>query len=145
MAWREGGLSSWSGYAETTSGVTTPPRAERPAMTPETDTAVMEPRAERSGSLKPVIDALPESVYDNPTWKGIAYFARDAVLYVGLLVALVFVSNIFAVAGLEIVMALVVSGLFIIGHDAAHGALFKTKRMNATIGRLAFLPSLHVW
>ena len=42
-------------------------------------------------------------------------------------------------------MALVVSGLFVVGHDAAHGALFKSKRMNSTVAHLAFLPSLHVY
>ena len=114
-------------------------------MTSLSDSATIAPTKERTGSLKPVIDALPDEVYENPTWKGLGYFARDAVIYVGLLVALVFVSNIFAVFGLEVVMALVVSALFIIGHDAAHGALFKTKKLNSTIGRIAFLPSLHVW
>ena len=36
-------------------------------------------------TLKPVIDALPESVYDNPTWRGMAYFWRDTAMYAGLL------------------------------------------------------------
>ena len=96
-------------------------------------------------TLKPVIDVLPGSVYDNPTWRGMAYFFRDVTMYVALLVVLVFMSNVFAVAGLEVVMALVVSGLFVVGHDAAHGALFKSKRINSTVAHLAFLPSLHVY
>ena len=96
-------------------------------------------------SLKPVIDVLPDSVYDNPTWRGMAYFFRDVTMYVALLVVLVFMSNVFAVAALEVVMALVVSGLFVVGHDAAHGALFKSKRMNSTVAHLAFLPSFHVY
>ena len=96
-------------------------------------------------SLKPVIDVLPDSVYDNPTWRGMAYFFRDATIYVALLVVLVLVSNVFAVAALEVVVALVVSGLFVVGHDAAHGALFKSKRMNSTVAHLAFLPSFHVY
>ena len=103
------------------------------------------PAAPRTGSLKPVIDALPESVYENPTWRGMLYFVRDMVLYVGLLAALVFVSNILLVAGLEVLMALVVSGLFIIGHDSAHGALFGSKKLNGVIGRIAMLPSFHVY
>jgi omega-6 fatty acid desaturase (delta-12 desaturase) len=74
-----------------------------------------------------------------------AYFLRDVVMYVALLVALVLVSNLFAVAALEVVMALVVSGLFVVGHDAAHGALFKSKRMNSTVAHLSFLPSWHVY
>ncbi len=97
------------------------------------------------GSLKPVIDAIPESAYDNPTWRGLSYFSRDAALYLGLLTALVFVSNVFAVLAIEVVMALVVAALFIVGHDAAHGALFKSKRLNRTLGKVAFLPSFHVF
>ncbi len=96
-------------------------------------------------TLKPVIDVLPDSVYDNPTWRGMSYFIRDASMYVALLVILTVVSNIFAVAALEVLMGLVVSGLFVVGHDAAHGALFKSKRMNATIAQIAFLPSFHVY
>jgi len=96
-------------------------------------------------TLKPVIDALPDSVYEHPTWRGMMYFGRDVVMYVGLLVALVFVSNVFAVLGLEVLMALVVSGLFVVGHDAAHGALFSSKRINSTVAHFAFLPSFHVY
>ena len=49
------------------------------------------------------------------------YFARDAVIY-GLVVAgLIMFDNPFAVVALWVVSALVISGLFVIGHDAAHG------------------------
>ena len=108
---------------------------------------ITEPTTEQATAhnLKDVIDALPESVYKNPTWRGMAYFYRDAALYLGLLAALVFVSNIFLVLLLELVMGLVVAGLFIVGHDSAHGALFSSKRRNRVVGKLAFLPSMHVF
>ena len=96
-------------------------------------------------SLKPVIDVLPDSVYDNPTWRGMAYFLRDVAMYVALLVVLVVVPNVFAVLALEVLIGLVVSGLFVVGHDAAHGALFKSKRMNSTVAHIAMLPSFHVY
>lgn len=32
--------------------------------------------------------------------------------------------------------------LFLIGHDACHGSYFASKRLNAIVGRLTFLPSL---
>jgi len=41
-----------------------------------------------------------------------------------------------------------VAGLFVIGHDAAHDALFDSKRLDAVVARLSMLPSLHaveVW
>ena len=36
-----------------------------------------------------------------------------------------------------------ISALFVIGHDAAHGAFTDSRRLNRLIGRIAFLPALH--
>jgi acyl-lipid omega-6 desaturase (Delta-12 desaturase) len=36
-----------------------------------------------------------------------------------------------------------IASLFVIGHDAAHGAYTASRRLNALIGRIAFLPALH--
>ena len=101
--------------------------------------------ADSRGSLKPVLDVLPDAVYDNPTWKGMAYFARDLVIYAAVVVGLILWNNPFVVVALWIVSALVVAGLFIIGHDAAHGALFRSKRLNHIVGTIAMLPSWHVY
>lgn len=98
-----------------------------------------------TGSLKPVIDILPASVYEAPTWRGMAYFGRDLAMYFVLLGALVMVSNVFVAATLDALLALVISGLFVVGHDAAHGALFKKKQMNSMVAHLAMLPSWHVY
>ena len=99
----------------------------------------------RRGSLRPALDAIPPEAYRNPTWKGLAYLGRDLAMY-GLLVwALIEVSRPVLVVLLEIAMALVVSGLFIVGHDVAHGALFRSKRLSAITGRLAMLPGWHVY
>ena len=117
----------------------------RATLPPPPPAATIDPTPASTGSLKPVLDVLPKSVYDNPTWRGMTYFGRDLAMYLALLGILVVVSNVFAVIALEVVMALVVSALFVVGHDAAHGALFKTKRMNSTVARLAMLPSWHVY
>jgi len=98
-----------------------------------------------SGSLKPVLDVIPAAAYRNPTWKGLAYFGRDLVVYAVLVWALIVVSQPLAVVGLEVVMALAVSALFIVGHDAAHGALFRSKRLNSFVGHVAMLPGWHVY
>src|SRR5262245_26289597 len=103
------------------------------------------PARRESGSLKPVIDLVPDKAYDNPTWLGLAYLARDLVVY-GLVVwALLVVSNVWLVVLLEVLAALAVTALFIVGHDAAHGALFKSKRLNSFVGHLVMLPSWHVY
>jgi acyl-lipid omega-6 desaturase (Delta-12 desaturase) len=36
-----------------------------------------------------------------------------------------------------------IASLFVIGHDAAHGAFTTSRALNGAIGRIAFLPALH--
>src|SRR5437879_9485072 len=98
-----------------------------------------------TASLKPVLAVIPADAYRNPTWKGLAYFGRDLVMYAVLVWALIVVSQPLAVFGLEVALALVVSALFIVGHDAAHGALFRSKRLNSLVGHVAMLPAWHVY
>jgi omega-6 fatty acid desaturase (delta-12 desaturase) len=104
------------------------------------------PDADVAGpSITDVIAVLPKSVYDNPTALGLAYFARDVAIYAALVAALIFVNNPILLVPLWILSGIVISGLFIVGHDAAHGALFKSKRLAYVIGQLSMLPSLHVY
>lgn len=101
--------------------------------------------APANGSLKPVIDIIPDAAYDNPTWKGLAYLGRDLVIYALVVWGLILVTNPFGILALEVVAALAVTSLFVVAHDSAHGALFKTKRLNSIVGHLAMLPSWHVY
>lgn len=100
---------------------------------------------DKKGSLHPVLAVIPDSCYERPTWKGIAYFARDMAVYalgIGLLIAF---PNPLVVVPVWLVTSLAISGLFVVGHDAAHSALFSSRRLNGIIGRIAMLPSLHVF
>jgi len=101
--------------------------------------------ADRVGSLKPVLDVIPKEAYDNPTWRGLAYFFRDLFFYGVLLAALIVFANPLIAVPLVIAAGVVIAGLFIVAHDAAHGALFKSKRLNSIIGHIAMLPSWHVY
>ncbi len=38
---------------------------------------------------------------------------------------------------------IVIGSLFVLGHDAAHGGLVRSRTLNAILARIAFLPSLH--
>lgn len=101
--------------------------------------------SDRPTTLKPVLDQISPARYENPTWKGMLYVTRDLAIY-GLLVwGLIVADTWWAVLGLWALSAFVISGLFIIGHDAAHGALFKSKRLNSWVGHIMFLPSWHVY
>jgi len=50
-------------------------------------------RESPAGSLRPVLAAIPADAYDNPTWKGLAYFGRDLVVYGACVLALIHWSN----------------------------------------------------
>ena len=100
---------------------------------------------EGAGSLLPVIRQIPAEAYDNPTWRGLAYVARDVVVYGAVLAGLALTNHPLLLVPLWVVSGLAISGLFVIGHDAAHGALFKSKRLNSWVGHLAMLPSFHVY
>src|SRR5262249_28777956 len=88
-------------------------------------------------NITQVIEILPDSVYDNPTARGLAYFARDVAVYAAVVTALIFIDNPFLLAPLWVLAALSISALFIVGHDCAHGALFKSRRLGYVIGQLS--------
>lgn len=112
------------------------------APRPPTD-APAEPA--RTGSLLPAIRAVPDECYENPTWKGLAYFGRDLAVYALALWGLASTNTWYLLIPLWILAGFAVAALFIVGHDAAHGALFKQGWLNGLVGRVAMLPSLHVY
>jgi omega-6 fatty acid desaturase (delta-12 desaturase) len=95
--------------------------------------------------LKAVIAVIPEECYANPAWKGLGYFCRDVCVYAAGIVGLLYVDVWYLVIPLWIVATLGISALFVVGHDAAHGALFRRKPLCYAVGQLAFLPSLHAY
>lgn len=109
------------------------------------DPSTRETGARETGSLLPVIRVIPPEAYQNPAWKGLAFAARDIALYALVVTGLILTDNPFAVAALWILAALVVSAMFVIGHDAAHGALFSSKRLNSIVGHFLMLPSWHMY
>jgi omega-6 fatty acid desaturase (delta-12 desaturase) len=119
--------------------VTEPAIADRPG------TDADETGGGREGSLKPVLDIIPAEAYENPTSRGFFYFGRDMAMYLLVVAGLIAFANPLIVIPLEIVAALVVSALFVVAHDAAHGALFSSKRLNSIVGHIAMLPSWHVY
>jgi omega-6 fatty acid desaturase (delta-12 desaturase) len=95
-------------------------------------------------SLADVIRTVPASCYRNPTAKGLLYTARDFAIYGLLVAALLATDTWWLLIPLWVLTGLAVAGLFVLGHDAAHGALFQSKRLNRVVSRAAFLPAAHV-
>ncbi len=95
--------------------------------------------------MRALIAALPQGCYQRPWWKGSMYLARALAIYIGVIWALARTDAPVLLILLWPVAGLAISGLFVIGHDAAHGALFDDARWCALVGRLALLPSLHAY
>ena len=66
----------------------------------------------------------------------------DGGLYVAALVAVVVVPGVGWKLLASIVVGLAIARLFVLGHDACHQALTPSRRANAWLGRIVFLPSL---
>ena len=98
-----------------------------------------------TATLKPVLDAIPDHCYERPLAKGLAAISLAVLGYAASLALLVVAHAWWLVVPLWVLAGLAVSGLFVLGHDAAHGALFDSKTLNRTVGRWLFLPSLHIY
>ena len=82
------------------------------------------------------------------------YLSRSTPLALALLLAnlAVYLAAVVGAVALDawpaqlacaVVAGSAISALFVIGHDAAHGAYTGSRLANAVIGRIAFLPALH--
>lgn len=95
-------------------------------------------------NLRAVLKVIPKDCYDNPTWKGLLYILRDTLIYAAVVAGLIVVDDWRGLIPLWILGGLSISALFILGHDAAHKALFASKRLNRVAAQFCFLPSLHI-
>ena len=94
---------------------------------------------------KALLRSLPSACYDNPTWRGLAYLARDLAAFAGVTALLVVVDRAAVLPVLWLAGGLTIGALFVLGHDAAHGALFRNPRLAYWTAQLALLPSLHAY
>lgn len=94
-------------------------------------------------SVRTATAAIPADCYDNPAWKGLAYLARDAALYGAAIATLLSGDHPVVLLAGWALGGLAMSALFVLAHDASHGALFRNPRLSDAVARLAFLPSLH--
>ncbi|NKB70649.1 MAG: fatty acid desaturase [Candidatus Latescibacteria bacterium] len=106
-----------------------------------TDPATEPPRH----TLKEVIAIIPESCYRNSARKALPYLIRAVLLYGVFLVALVSTDQPILLLPLWLLAGLSVSGLFVLGHDACHGALFPSRKSCRRWGRFLMLPALHIY
>ena len=108
-------------------------------MTPETTLLPT-----RTHSLNEVRAVIPEVCYQRSTARASWALLQAVVLYVAPVVGLALTNRWWAVIPLWLLAGLAVSGLFVLGHDASHGALLKTPRANRMVAQMSMAPAVHV-
>jgi acyl-lipid omega-6 desaturase (Delta-12 desaturase) len=68
--------------------------------------------------------------------------ALDLLLFAAALAASIVLTSPWLKLGCGLLQGLIISRLFILGHDACHQSLTPHRRLNRIVGRLALLPSL---
>src|SRR5262249_33071909 len=98
-----------------------------------------------SRDTKALLATLPAACYANPAWRGLAYPVRDRAMFAGVTTLLLVVDRPVLLPVLWLAGGLTIGALFVVGHDAAHGALFRSRRLAYWTAQLALLPSLHAY
>ncbi len=108
-------------------------------------TAVGNVDVDAAAPLSPhdVRSRIAESCKARSTLRAFALFVPIAALYGLTLTATVLAPTWPLRIVAAVANALTLSILFVLGHDACHGAFTPNRRLNALLGRLAFLPSWH--
>jgi len=88
---------------------------------------------------------IPKSCYERSNTKALAWYAFDGLLYLSM-IAGVFLSPYWPLKFLFGILAgCAVAFMFVWAHDAAHGALFKSKKVSEILGTIFMLPSLNMY
>ena len=90
-------------------------------------------------SVKPMLEAYRR----RSTPAGLMLVAGDIFALIAFFWGLLAFDSAWLRSLLACLEGLAITRLFILGHDACHGALFPNRLLNAIVGRIAFLPSLH--
>lgn len=98
----------------------------------------------RTQSLNDVRAVIPAECYEPSRAKGVQALIQAALLYLVPLTLLAMTDTWWAVLLLWVAAGLAVAGLFVLGHDASHGALFRSRRANRAVAVACMVPSAHV-
>lgn len=111
-------------------------------LSTETPSTTPAPRG-RDGSLNDVRAAVPPECYEQPTGRAVFAITQGALLWLAPIVALVLTDAAWWSPALVALVGLGVAGLFVLGHDCSHRALFRSATVNRHVARWCMVPSLH--
>lgn len=83
--------------------------------------------------------------YQHSKFKIVFWCCLDLAFYLLSLYGVIATHNIFLKLIFSLTTGIAISSLFVLAHDAAHGALFKKKWMAELVGTLFMLPALNVY
>lgn len=86
---------------------------------------------------------LPQQHRNTDDLRAVMIFARSALAYTLLFAGIFLLPAWWARLACMAAMPVVIGALFVIGHDAAHGALARSEGLNRLLARLALLPAYH--
>lgn len=87
-------------------------------------------------SLSKIIRKIPRQCFVKDPVKAYGYLARDLALVAVLTTAILVVSSWWLAPILSLVLGCVLTGLFVLGHDAGHGSFSDSPRVNRIVGHL---------
>lgn len=93
-------------------------------------------------SLSKIIRKIPKHCFTKNPAKAYGYLGRDLVLLVGLGYAIIALHSWWAAPILSVLLGCVLTGLFVIGHDAGHGSFSNSAPVNRFVGHLTSAPVL---
>lgn len=101
----------------------------------------------RSGAPthRDIRSALPEGCLRGSLTQATAIFLAVALAYGSSFAGVLWADALAAKLAFSLANGLFIGLLFIIGHDCCHGSFTLYARLNAVLGRIAFLPSLHTF
>ena len=105
--------------------------------------------------LPRIIRKIPKACFERRENLAWGYLARDLVLWIGLSALILGVKTWLAAplawplgVALGGLIGCVLTGLFVVGHDAGHRSFARSERLNNFVGHVAMAPLLwpfHVW
>src|SRR5690349_12940192 len=85
---------------------------------------------------------LPTDSHRRVNARALSLFAADTLAYFACLGGGIFVRPLAWKLLFSSLLGILITRLTVLAHDACHGSLLTTRRLNQIVGRLGFLPSL---
>lgn len=95
--------------------------------------------------LTTVRQAISPECYTQSTGRALFWYAFDLALYLGAIAGVFLCESVWLKLVFGLLAGVAVATMFVWAHDAAHGALFQSKRVAEFLGSVFMLPSLNMY